>query len=166
MDDPVMFMEHKGLYRHPQAVTPEPDENYLLPFGVARVVQEGDDLTIITWGMMVHKSVDAAKKIQDETEASIEIIDLRTLNPLDLDTIERSLSKTNKALVVYEDNLTNGPGAEISALIADRFFELLDGPVRRVAAKDCPIPFSTILEDHILPQTHEIVSAAEELLEY
>ncbi len=166
MDDPVMFMEHKGLYRHPQAVTPEPDEDYLLPFGVARVVQEGDDLTIVTWGMMVHKSVDAAKKIQDETEASIEIIDLRTLNPLDFDTIEKSLNKTNKVLVVYEDNLTNGPGAEISALIADRFFELLDGPIRRVAAKDCPIPFSAILEDQILPQTHEIVEVGKELLEY
>ena len=115
---------------------------------------------------MVHKSVDAAKKIQDETEASIEIIDLRTLNPLDLDTIEKSLNKTNKVLVVYEDNLTNGPGAEISALIADRFFELLDGPVRRVAGKDCPIPFSAILEDQILPQTHEIVEVGKELLEY
>jgi 2-oxoisovalerate dehydrogenase E1 component len=166
MDDPVMFMEHKGLYRHPQAVTPEPDENYLLPFGVARVVQEGDDLTIVTWGMMVHKSVDAAKKIQDDTEASIEIIDLRTLNPLDLASIEKSLNKTNKVLVVYEDNLTNGPGAEISALIADRFFELLDGPVRRVAAQDCHVPFSAILEDQILPQTHEIVSVTKELLEY
>lgn len=166
MDDPVMFMEHKGLYRHPQAVTPEPDENYLLPFGLARIAQEGNDLTIITWGMMVHKSIDAAKKIFDETEATIEIVDLRTLNPLDLDTIEKSLSKTNKALVVYEDNLTNGPGAEISALIADRFFELLDGPIRRVAAKDCPVPFNPILEDQILPQAYDIVSAAEELLEY
>lgn len=166
MEDPVLFMEHKGLYRHPQAVTPEPDENYLLPFGLARIVQEGADLTIITWGMMVHKSVDAAKKIQDETEASIEIIDLRTLNPLDLDSIEKSLRKTNKVLVVYEDNLTNGPGAEISALIAERFFELLDGPVRRVAAEDCPIPFNTILEDQVLPQTHNIVAVATELLEY
>ncbi|MDA2935855.1 thiamine pyrophosphate-dependent enzyme [Patescibacteria group bacterium AH-259-L05] len=166
IDDPVMFMEHKALYRLAQAATPEPDENYLLPFGKAKIIQEGSDLSIITYGMMVYKSLEASKKLHESTGASIEIIDLRTLNPMDLDTIERSLKKTNKVLVVYEDNITNGPGAEISAIIGERFFEFLDGPVIRVAAKDSPVPFSSVLEDRVLPQTEDIVTSARQLLEY
>jgi pyruvate/2-oxoglutarate/acetoin dehydrogenase E1 component len=97
---------------------------------------------------------------------TVEIIDLRTLNPLDLDTIEASLNKTGKALVVYEDNLTNGPGAEISALIADKYFEMLDGPVRRIASKDSPVPYNWFLEEKVLPQTSDVADAIEELLEY
>jgi pyruvate/2-oxoglutarate/acetoin dehydrogenase E1 component len=128
-------------------------------------VREGTDLTIITWGAMVQKSIEAAQTLEAQ-DASIEIIDLRTLNPLDLDTIEQSLKKTGKALVVYEDNLTNGPGAEISALIADRFFEYLDGPIRRVATKDSPIPYNWFLEEKILAQTQDISEAITELLEY
>ena len=166
MDDPVIFMEHKGLYRYAMATTPEPDENYLLPFGKARVVQEGNDLTIVTFGMMVYKSLEAAKTVASNTGASIDIIDLRTLNPMDMDTVRTSLDKTNKVMVVHEDNLTNGPGAEISAIIADEFFELLDGPVRRVASKDSHIGYSPMLEDAILPQTEEIVKVAQELLGY
>ncbi|MBT3299750.1 MAG: tungsten formylmethanofuran dehydrogenase [Candidatus Marinimicrobia bacterium] len=165
MDDPVIFMEHKGLYRQGYAATEEPDENYILPFGKAKFVREGTDLTIITWGAMVQKSIEAAQTLEAQ-DASIEIIDLRTLNPLDLDTIEQSLKKTGKALVVYEDNLTNGPGAEISALIADRFFEYLDGPIRRVATKDSPIPYNWFLEEKILAQTQDISEAITELLEY
>lgn len=166
MDDPVMFMEHKGLYRAAAAVTAEPDENYVLPFGKGKIVREGNDLTIVTYGMMVHKSLEAARTLQESLGVSIEIIDLRTLNPMDLDLIETSLRKTSKVLVVYEDNITNGPGAEIAAIVADRFFELLDGPVRRVAGKDCPIAFSSILEDQILPQTDDVTVGAKELLEY
>ncbi|MEE9166859.1 MAG: thiamine pyrophosphate-dependent enzyme [Candidatus Neomarinimicrobiota bacterium] len=166
IEDPVMFMEHKGLYRFLQAATPEPDETYVLPFGKARNVREGTDLTIVTYGMLVYKCLEAAKSLAESEGASIEIIDLRTLNPLDLDAIERSLRKTSKILIAYEDNLTNGPGAEISAIVSDRFFELLDGPVGRVAAKDYPIPFSTVLEEEILPQTADITGAARELLEY
>ena len=166
MDDPVIFMEHKGLYRYAMATTPEPDENYLLPFGQARVVQKGNDLTIVTFGMMVYKSLEAAKTVASTTDASIEIIDLRTLNPMDMDTVRTSIDKTNKVMVVHEDNLTNGPGAEISAIIADEFFELLDGPVRRVASKDSHIGYSPMLEDAILPQTEEIVKVAQELLGY
>ena len=166
MDDPVMFMEHKGLYRAPFAVTPEPDENYLLPFGKARIVKIGSDMTIVTYGMMVQKSLETAKILKEKTGAEIEIIDLRTLNPLDYDTIEASLSKTNKVMIVYEDNLTNGPGAEISAIISDKYFELLDGPVKRAASKDCPVPFSAVLEDEVLLQTDEIVFIGLELLEY
>jgi 2-oxoisovalerate dehydrogenase E1 component len=166
MDDPVLFMEHKGLYRFVPAATPEPDEDYLLPFGKARTVKEGSDLTIITYGMMVYKSLEAARSLESSMGVSIEIIDLRTLNPLDYDSIERSLHKTSKALVVYEDNITNGAGAEISAIIADRYFELLDGPVKRVAAKDCPVGFSAVIEDVVLPQAEDVAQAAQELIEY
>ncbi|MDP6593907.1 MAG: transketolase C-terminal domain-containing protein, partial [Candidatus Marinimicrobia bacterium] len=166
MDDPVIFMEHKSLYRFVPAATPEPDEDYLLPFGKARTVKEGSDLTIITYGMMVYKSLEAARSLESSMGVSIEIIDLRTLNPLDYDSIERSLHKTSKALVVYEDNITNGAGAEISAIIADRYFELLDGPVKRVAAKDCPVGFSAVIEDVVLPQAEDVAQAAQELIEY
>jgi len=165
MDDPVLFMEHKGLYRQGYAATPEPAENYLLPFGKARIVQEGSLVSIITWGAMVQKSLEAVQK-SGVDPAQVEIIDLRTLNPLDQETIKASLAKTGKALIVYEDNLTGGPGAEIAAHIADRYFELLDGPVQRVAAKDCHIPFNWFLEEKILPQTKDIVHTLIELLEY
>ena len=165
MDDPVLFMEHKGLYRQGFSATEEPDENYLLPFGHARVVAEGDELTIVTWGAMVQKSLDAIREC-DLPSGSVEVLDLRTLNPLDLDSIETSLDKTGKVILVYEDNLTNGPGAEISALIVDKFFDLLDGPVRRVASKDCPVPYNWYLEEQVLPQTADVSEAIMELLEY
>ncbi len=165
MDDPVIYMEHKGLYRQGYAATEEPGGNYVLPFGKGQIVCQGNDLTIVTWGAMVQKSIEGIKSLA-LADGVVEIIDLRTLNPLDLDMIEASLEKTGKVLVVYEDNLTNGPGAEISALIADRFFELLDGPVRRVAAKDSPVPFNWFLEEKILPQTEDVSIAIQELLEY
>ncbi len=165
MNDPVVFMEHKALYRQGYAATEEPGEDYILPFGKARIVAEGDDLTIITWGAMVQKSIEGVKSL-GLPEGSVEIIDLRTLNPLDLDSIESSLVKTGKALVVYEDNLTNGPGAEISALIADKYFEYLDGPIRRVASKDSPVPYNWFLEEKVLPQTSDVAEAITELLEY
>ena len=164
MDDPVMFMEHKGLYRQGYCATPEPDKNYVLPFGKARVVREGDHVTIITWGAMVQKSIEAVKECN--AIGNVEIIDLRTLNPLDRESIRVSLDKTGKAMVVYEDNLTNGPGAEISAIIANEYFELLDGPIKRVAAQDSPVPYNWYLEKQILPQTSDIVAALTELLEY
>ena len=164
MDDPVMFMEHKGLYRQGYCATPEPDKNYVLPFGKARVVREGDHVTIITWGAMVQKSIEAVKECN--AMGNVEIIDLRTLNPLDRESIRVSLDKTGKAMVVYEDNLTNGFGAEISAIIADEYFELLDGPIKRVAAQNSPVPYNWYLEMQILPQTSDIVAALTELLEY
>jgi len=165
MNDPVLFLEHKGLYRQGFATAPEPNSDYLLPFGKARRVQEGSELTVICWGAMVQKSLDACSLL-NLTQGEIEIIDLRTLNPLDMKSIEKSIKKTGKVLVVYEDNLTNGPGAEISALIADRYFEWLDGPVRRVASKDCPVPYNWNLEEEILPQTKDIAEPLKELLEY
>jgi 2-oxoisovalerate dehydrogenase E1 component len=165
MDDPVLFMEHKGLYRQGYAATEEPDPDYILPFGKGRLVSTGNELTIITWGAMVQKSIEAVQNL-DLGNEFVEIIDLRTLNPIDMDILNTSIKKTGKALIVHEDNLTNGPGAEISALIGEKFFELLDGPIKRVAAKDSPIPFNWILEEKILPQTRDISNAIEELLEY
>ena len=165
LDDPVLFMEHKGLYRQGYASTKEPGPDYLIPFGKGRFVLEGDELTIITWGAMVQKSLEAVQSLHLDNNL-VEIIDLRTLNPIDMDILESSIEKTGKVLIVYEDNLTNGPGAEISALIGDRFFELLDGPIRRVASKDSPIPFNWYLEEKVLPQTADIAKAIKELLEY
>ena len=165
MDDPVLFMEHKGLYRQGYAATEEPDSDYLLPFGKGRVVLEGNDLTIVAWGAMVQKSIEATQLLGLANDV-VDVIDLRTLNPIDMDLIESSITKTSKVLVVHEDNMTNGPGAEISALIADRFFELLDGPVRRVAAKDSPVPFNWVIEEKVLPQTEDIANVIQELLEY
>ena len=165
MNDPVIFMEHKGLYRQPYAATKEPNEDYLLPFGKANYVAQGEDLTIICWGAMVQKSIDAIQEL-GLGENSVEVIDLRTLNPIDYETIEHSLSKTGKILVVYEDNLTNGPGSEICSVITDKYFDLLDGPVRRIASKDSPIPYNWFLEEKVLIQVEDIASAINDLLEY
>ena len=165
MNDPVIFMEHKGLYRQPYAATEEPNEDYLLPFGKANYVYQGEDLTIICWGAMVQKSIDAIQEL-GLGENSVEVIDLRTLNPIDYETIEHSLSKTGKILVVYEDNLTNGPGSEICSVITDKYFDLLDGPVRRIASKDSPIPYNWFLEEKVLIQVEDIASAINDLLEY
>ena len=165
MDDPVLFMEHKGLYRQGYAATDEPDSDYIIPFGKGRLVSNGNYLTLVTWGAMVQKSVEAVQELLLE-ENIVEIIDLRTLNPIDFDILEVSINKTGKVLIVHEDNLTNGPGAEISAIISEKFFEYLDGPIKRVAAKDSPIPFNWVIEEKILPQTKDISNAIEELLEF
>ena len=165
MNDPVLFMEHKGLYRQPYAATEEPNEDFLLPFGKANYVTEGDELTIVCWGAMVQKSIDAANDLGLD-DGLIEIIDIRTLNPIDYDTIEESIRKTGKILIVYEDNITNGPGAEICSIVSDRYFDLLDGPVRRIASKDSPIPYNWFLEEKVLIQTADIANAINSLLEY
>ena len=162
MDDPILFLEHKGLYRQGFATSEEPDSEYLLEFGQAKIVQSGTDITIVTWGALVQKSIEAAKK----TNISVEIIDLRTLNPLDFDTILQSIKKTNRLIVVHEDNLTNGFGAEIVSKISDVGFEFLDAPIKRVATKDSPIPYSQVLEDQILVQIDWIVDSINELGQY
>jgi 2-oxoisovalerate dehydrogenase E1 component len=165
MNDPVLFMEHKGLYRQGYAATEEPDEDYVIPFGKGRIVSDGDILTVITWGAMVQKTIEAVKSLSLE-KGLVEIIDLRTLNPLDINIIKTSIEKTGKALIVYEDNLTNGPGAEISAIIGEKCFEYLDGPIKRIASKDSPVPFNWFLENKVLPQTEDIALGIKELLEY
>jgi 2-oxoisovalerate dehydrogenase E1 component len=164
-DDPVIFMEHKGLYRQGYAASPEPDAEYVLPFGIAAVRREGSDITIVTYGAMVQKSLEASKKME-EKGVSVEVIDLRTLNPLDRETIFTSVKKTGKVLIVHEDTLTAGFGAEIAALIAKDCFEHLDAPVMRVAALDTPVPYSPPLEDAMLPNERKIVVALEELAAY
>ena len=163
--DPVLFLEHKGLYRQSYASAPEPDEDYLLPFGKAAVKRAGEDLTVITWGALVHKSLEAARTLKAEG-ISVEVIDIRTINPLDFDTIRTSLEKTGKALVVHEDTRFSGFGAEIAAQISEFVFEYLDGPVRRLAAADTPVPFSAVLEEEMLPQTSDIIAAIRDLARY
>jgi 2-oxoisovalerate dehydrogenase E1 component len=165
LNDPVLFLEHKGLYRQSYATTPEPDANYLLPFGKAKVVKEGNDISIITYGAMVHESVFAVKKLEEEGY-SIEIIDIRTIAPLDTDTIYNSVKKTGKAIVIHEDTLTGGFGAEIAAKISENCFEFLDGPVKRIAAEDTPIPYASSLENFVLPNRAKIYAALKDLLKY
>jgi len=164
-DDPVMFLEHKGLYRASFATSPEPDSNYLVPFGLAKTVRNGDDITVITWGMMVHRSLEAARKLE-ESGVSVEVVDLRTLNPLDVDAILNSVRKTGKVLIVHEDTLTGGFGAEIAAIITSEAFTLLDAPVKRVAAKDCHVPYGPTLENAMLPQTADIISSLNDLSKF
>ena len=165
MDDPVIFMEHKGLYRQGYASAPEPDKDFLIPFGKASIIQEGNYFTIVTWGAMVQKCIDAIKKINlDEDE--VDLIDLRTLNPIDWEAVYRSVRKTGKLLIVHEDLKTGGVGAEISARVTDKLFEDLDGPIKRVAAKDCHVPYNDLLESEILPQTNQIIDAINDLMEY
>ena len=165
INDPVLFCEHKGLYRQSSAITPEPDDEYLVPFGKAKVVREGNDLTVISYGVCMWDSILAAKKLQDEGY-SVEVIDLRTIVPLDTETIYNSVRKTNKAVIIHEDTLTGGFGGEIAARISEFCFEHLDGPVRRIAAKDSHIPYSPALEDAILPNRARIYRGIKELLEY
>ncbi|MBM4171737.1 MAG: tungsten formylmethanofuran dehydrogenase [Ignavibacteria bacterium] len=165
LNDPVLFLEHKGLYRQSYASSPEPDSNYLLPFGKANVFKEGNDLSIITYGSMVHESNFAVKKLE-EMGYSIEIIDIRTIVPLDVETIYKSVRKTGKVMVIHEDTLTGGFGAEIAALISENCFESLDGPIRRIAAQDAPIPYSPNLEYAVLPTREKIYHSIKSLLEY
>ena len=162
MQDPVLFFEHKGLYRQNYASSNEPDENTFLEFGKARYVSRGSDLTIVTWGSIVQKSIEATR----ELEVSADIIDLRTLYPLDLDTIKESISKTSRVIIAHEDNLTNGFGGEISALISEHYFEMLDAPILRVASEDVPIAYSSVLEDEILVQTDWIKDAINKIINY
>lgn len=164
-DDPVLFLEHKGMYRQSFAASPEPDANYLLPFGLAKVVREGDDITIITYGMMVQRSLEAARKLEDEG-VSVEVVDLRTLNPLDEETMLKSVRKTGKVLIVHEDTRTMGCGGHLAAIIVEKAFEYLDGPVMLVGSKDVPIPYSPPLESAILVQESDITKALEELARY
>jgi pyruvate/2-oxoglutarate/acetoin dehydrogenase E1 component len=158
--NPVVFLEHKHLYRRVKGDVPE--GRYTTPF-TARVAREGTDLTVVTYGAMVHTALEAT---EDLDGASVEVLDLRSLVPLDDEAILASVRKTSKVLVVDEANETCAAGAQVAALIADRGFEDLDGPVRRVATPDVPIPFSPPLEQAVLPSVDRVKEAARELLEY
>jgi len=165
-DDPVLFLEHKRLYRETFGRAPYPGPDYAIPFGKAKVVQPGTDLSVITYGAVVPRALQAAQKLEREHGVKVELIDLRCLNPFDWETIAASVSKTNRALVAYEDSLSWGYGAEIAARIADELFDHLDAPVRRVAAKDVFVAYQPILEDATLPQAEDLLRAMKELSEY
>jgi len=159
--NPVLFFEHKHLYRRIKGEVP--DERYTTPIGEARIHREGTDVTVITWGAMVYTAEEAASKLDD---LSVEIIDLRTILPWDKEAVLASVRKTAKALVLHEDTRTGGFGAEIAATIAEEAFEDLDGPVRRIAAPDTPVPFSPALEAAFIPQVEDVVAGLRELAEY
>ena len=162
-DDPVLFLEHKLLYRRVQDEVPE--EDYVVPLGQAVVRRPGDDVTIVTFGAMTHTALDAANQLA-ERDVAIEVIDLRTLSPLDYETILQSVAKTNKVIVLHEAQRTGGIGAEIAAAIAERGFEHLDAPPVRLASLDTPVPYSPALEAAFRPSVEQIVAAVEHLVEY
>ncbi len=164
-EDPTLFLEHKFLYRQGFARSPEPGKDYLVEIGKAKVVREGSDLTIVTYGAMVQKALNAAKAHAKEG-VEIEVIDLRTIVPYDAETVHESVKKTSKVLVLHEDYEFIGFGAEISAQIADKCFEYLDAPVARVGAKFAPIGFADPLEDFLLPNDKDINEALERLLKF
>jgi len=165
-DDPVLFLEHKRLYREPYNRSQHPGPDFMIPFGRASLVKPGDDLTVITYGALVQRSLQAASKIERERGASIEILDLRTLNPYDWEAIAESVRKTSRVLVAHEDCLSWGYGAEIAARVGSELFSDLDAPVGRVAAQDTWIAYNPQLEDEILPQTADVERAISKLLEW
>lgn len=164
-DDPVLYFEHKYLYRRIKEDLPEGEE-ILTPIGKANTVRDGKHLTIITWSAMVWKSLEAADTLEKEDGLSVEVLDLRTLLPLDDAAIMASVKKTNRALIVHEDTRTGGVAGEITARINEQAFEWLDAPVKRVCAHDVPLPFAPTLEDFVLPQVDDIVAAARWLAKY
>jgi len=164
-DDPVMFLEHKHLYRQPYNRSENPGPDFTIPFGKARVVKEGTDLSIITYGAVVHRAEVAAAQLQREG-INVEIVDLRSLLPYDWEAISATVRKTHRVIVAYEDMLSWGYGAEIAARIGDQLFEELDAPVKRVAAMDTFCAYQPKLEDVILPQVGNITAAVKQLLEY
>ena len=161
--DPVLFFEHKRLYRRIKAEVP--DEDYTVPIGKAEVKRQGDDITVVAYGMMLHVALEAAETLAKEG-ISLEVIDLRTILPLDKETIFNSVKKTSKALILHEDTRTGGVGAEIAALLSDELFEYLDGPIVRVTAPDTPVPFAPTLEAEYLPNIEKLVSAVRRLAAY
>lgn len=165
-DDPVLFLEHKRLYRESYGRAAYPGPDYMIPFGKAKVVHPGTDLTLITYGAVVPRALQAVQRLDREEGLKIELIDLRTLNPYDWETIAASVRKTSRVIVAYEDTLSWGYGAEIAARIGEELFEHLDAPVKRVAAKDTFIAYQPVLESAILPQVQDLYLAIKQLREY
>jgi 2-oxoisovalerate dehydrogenase E1 component beta subunit len=161
--NPVIYFEHKFLYRRIKAVLPT--EDYIVPIGKAEVKRIGSTISVMTYGAMVHLALEAATVLEKE-DINLEVVDLRTLIPLDKETIYESVRKTSKAIMLHEDNKTGGIGAEIAALLAEDCFDSLDGPVLRVAAPDTPVPFSTPMEEFFLPKVSDVVAAARTLAAY
>ena len=164
-EDPVLYFEHKYLYRRIKEDLPAGEE-VLTPIGQARVAREGRDLSIITWSAMLWKSLEAAEKLEREDGLSVEVLDLRTLMPMDDAAIVATVKKTSRVLIVHEDTRTGGVAGEITARINDLAFEWLDAPVKRVCAHDVPLPYAPTLEDFVLPQVDDVVAAARWLARY
>ena len=164
-DDPVMFLEHKHLYRQVYNKSQYPSSEFMIPFGKAKVVREGKDVTIVTYGALVQRSFEAAKRLEKQG-ISVELIDLRTLVPYDWERIADSVKKTNRVIVAHEDPISYGYGAEIAARISDELFEYLDAPVRRIGAIDTFVAYAPQVEDYILPQIEDVEKAAAELMKY
>ncbi len=162
-NDPVLFFEHKGLYRRIKEDLPTDD--YTVPLGKAKIVRQGSDLSIVTYGAMVWVALEAASKL-DEEGVSVEVVDLRTLVPLDRQTVCDSVRKTSKVLLLHEDTLTGGMAGELAAVITETVFEYLDGPIVRVTAPDTPVPYSAPLEDAFLPNAEKVVEKARWLHRY
>ncbi|HSM59556.1 MAG TPA: alpha-ketoacid dehydrogenase subunit beta [Longimicrobiales bacterium] len=165
-DDPVIFEEHKGLYRAPNLREVLPDEDYVVPLGRARHARDGRDLSIVTYGAMLHLSLEAAEVLEREDGLTVDVIDLRTLLPLDEDAIVTSVQETGRLLVVHEDTRTGGIAGEIAIRVNERAFEWLDAPILRVTAIDAPVPYSGSLEDYFLPQRADVLTAARYLAAY
>jgi len=164
-DDPVIFLEHKHLYRQTYNKSPYPGPNFMIPFGKARVVREGTDLTVVTYGATVQRALVAANQAA-EAGISVELIDLRTLSPWDRDMVFESVRKTSRVLVAYEDSISWGYGAEIAAAIADECFAWLDAPVRRLASQDVFVGYAPQIEDATLPQVEDLRRAYEDLTRF
>jgi 2-oxoisovalerate dehydrogenase E1 component beta subunit len=165
-NNPVLYLEHKWLYRLPELREELPSEDYIVPIGKAITRRAGENMTILTYGAMVHQSLKAAQVLEQEDNLQVEVLDLRSLSPLDRDAILESVKRTNKVLIVHEDTLTGGIGAELAAILAEDLFEYLDGPITRVAAPDVPFPYAPQLEASFLPSTEKIVAAARKLSAY
>lgn len=163
--NPVLYFEHKALYRLTSIKEDVSEDDFIVPIGEGIIRREGRDITIITYGMMVHKSLEAAEQLAQEG-VEVEVLDLRSLLPFDKAMILASVKKTSRLLIVHEDTLTGGIGGEMAAIIADEAFEYLDAPIKRVAAIDTPIPFSPPLEEFFLPNTEKIVTALRDLAAY
>jgi len=163
-DDPVLFFEHKYLYRRIKEEMPSGD--HVVPIGKARIAREGKDLSIITYAATVWKALEAAEQLEKEDGLSVEVLDLRTLLPMDDEAIIATVKKTNRVLIVHEDTRTGGVAGEIAARINEHAFEWLDAPILRVTAADVPLPFAPPLEDYVLPQVADIVSVARKLAAY
>ena len=164
-DDPVIFLEHKHLYYQGYNRCADPGEDYTIPFGQAKIIQEGTDCTIVTWGALVQKSIDASRKMAQKG-VSVEIIDLRTLAPFDGEAIRASLAKTNRLLICHEETRTSGFAGEIMAFINENHFSLLDAPVMRVTAQDCHIPYNPDLEEVVLPHVIDVENGLNKLMAY
>ncbi|HEX9122587.1 MAG TPA: alpha-ketoacid dehydrogenase subunit beta [Actinomycetota bacterium] len=160
-DNPVVYLEHKWIYRRIKEVVPE-DPDFLVPIGSAKVQREGTDVTVVTYGAMVHQALEAADELAQQG-TSVEVVDLRTIYPLDTETVLNSVAKTSRALVLYESNRFLGTGAEVAAVIAEEGFTSLDAPVMRLAPPHTPVPFSPVLEDAYIPQVSDIEEAVKKL---